>query len=161
MPDGTEKDVRSVVDLVLQCSDITKELVQQAMRDYLQQNQDKSTHGKTSLRKLAEQSNGNLDSIEVSSANLQDFKETAKKYDITYAIKQDSSTTPPTNHVFFATNDTDNFKRAFTEYAAVVSEKAKTRYEIPREQFKARAAKIEKEPRQKEQVRTREKQETR
>ena len=55
MPDGTEKDVRSVVDLVLQCSDITKELVQQAMRDYLQQNQDKSTHGKTSLRKLAEQ----------------------------------------------------------------------------------------------------------
>ena len=51
MPDGTEKDVRSVVDLVLQCSDITKELVQQAMRDYLQQNQDKSTHGKTSLRK--------------------------------------------------------------------------------------------------------------
>ena len=76
MPDGTEKDVRNVVDLVLQCSDITKELVQQAMRDYLQQNQDKSTHGKTSLRKLAEQSNGNLDSIEVSSANLQDFKET-------------------------------------------------------------------------------------
>lgn len=120
MPDGTEKDVRSVVDLVLQCSDITKELVQQAMRDYLQQNQDKSTHGKTSLRKLAEQSNGNLDSIEVSSANLQDFKEIAKKYDITYAIKQDSSTTPPTNHVFFATNDTDNFKRAFTEYAAEV-----------------------------------------
>ena len=92
---------------------------------------------------------------------MQDFKETAKKYDITYAIKQDSSTTPPTNHVFFATNDTDNFKRAFTEYAAEVSEKAKTRYEIPREQFKARAAKIEKEPRQKEQVRTREKQETR
>ena len=37
MPDGTEKDVRNVVDLVLQCSDITKELVQQAMRDYLQQ----------------------------------------------------------------------------------------------------------------------------
>ncbi|WP_443726063.1 DUF3801 domain-containing protein, partial [Ruminococcus callidus] len=71
------------------------------------------------------------------------------------------STTPPANHVFFATNDTDNFKRAFTEYAAEVSEKAKTRYEIPREQFKARAAKIEKEPRQKEQVRTREKQETR
>ena len=83
MPDGTEKDVRNVVDLVLQCSDITKELVQQAMRDYLQQNQDKSTHGKTSLRKLAEQSNGNLDSIEVASANLQEFKETAKKYDKT------------------------------------------------------------------------------
>ncbi|WP_295219447.1 PcfB family protein [Ruminococcus sp.] len=162
MPGETEKDIRSIIDLVIQGKDITKELIQQAMQGFLQQDFGSNTkQGKTSLRKLSEQSSGKLESIEVSQANIKDFEATAAKYDITFAVKRDSGTNPPTHHVFFAAKDADNFKRAFTEYAANVSEKAKTRYEIPREQIQSRAAQIQKEPRQKDRVRAREQQETR
>lgn len=159
MPSETEKDMKNIIDLVIQSKNITEELLQQAMQGYLQKDS-RVKCGKTSLRKLSEQSSGKLESIDVSQANLRDFNDTAGKYDITFAVKRDLGTQPPTYHVFFATKDTENFKRAFAEYASIVSQKTK-KYEIPRDQIVNRAAQIQKERRQKDRVRTREHQETR
>ena len=49
--------------------------------------------------------------------NIGSFLNTARKYDIDYALKRDSSTTPPTYHVFFETSRSENFQKAFSEYA--------------------------------------------
>lgn len=66
---------------------------------------------------------GKLDSIEITENNIGDFVDTAKKYDIDYALKRDSSTVPPTYHVFFSVGNAENFKKAFAEYAQGVSVK--------------------------------------
>ena len=60
----------------------------------------------------------------------------ARKYDIDYALKRDSSTSPPTYHVFFTAASTEIFKKAFAEYASGISEKVSEKSVINREQIK-------------------------
>lgn len=48
---------------------------------------------------------------------------TAKKYDIDFALKKDKSTTPATYHIFFETSKSENFQQAFKEYAYGINRK--------------------------------------
>lgn len=58
------------------------------------------SHGKQSLKKLAE--NGNqLSNIEVTDGNIKSFAKCARKYNIDYSLKKDKSVSPPRYFVFF------------------------------------------------------------
>ena len=74
--------------------------------------------GRMTYRQLQKKSVSKFDSIEVSDSNIGDFLETARKYDIDYALKRDKSTEPSTYHVFFSAANTESFKRAFSENGA-------------------------------------------
>ena len=88
---------------------------------------------------------GKLESIEVTENNIGDFLKTAQKYDIDYALKRDSSTAPPTYHIFFTSGNSENFRQAFAEYASgmqtKISEKSVSQI-INREQIKQNAKTI-------------------
>ena len=103
--------------------------------------------GRMTYRQLQKQSVSKLDSIEVSDSNIGDFLETARKYDIDYALKRDKSTEPPTYHVFFSAANTESFKRAFTEYLGKDQGKSEKRGEFTREQLEKSAERVAQRPR--------------
>ena len=71
----------------------------------------------------------------------------AKKYDIDFALKRDATTFPPTYHVFFRTSQTENFNRAFKEYATGKSQEiSKKPYD--RQKLQEKAQEIANQPRE-------------
>lgn len=117
MADDYIKSVGKFIDLTVQTTKLTKEVFLELLENYLAGNTKKK--GKVSLGELDKSANGKkLESIEITDNNIRDFRNVAAKYDINYALKRDSSTTPPTYHVFFQASSADDFKRAFNEYAS-------------------------------------------
>lgn len=106
----------TVIDVTIQTAKMTKEVLKEALANLVSGNNVKKS-GKTTLGKLRTEAGGKLDSIEITDNNIRDFLKVAKKYDIEYALKRDSSTEPPIYHVFFKTADQKNFQRAFNEYS--------------------------------------------
>ena len=88
-----------------------------------------------------------LENIEVSENNIRDFLNVAKKYDIDFSLKRDNTKEPPVYHVFFSASRTDDFKRAFTEYAnsKQLSESKPERGEFSRDNLKKEAAEVSKQ----------------
>lgn len=72
--------------------------------------------GRMSVRELARKTPVKLENVEITDQNIRDFLGTARKYDVDYALRRDSSTTPPTYHVFFSSPKAENIKNAFREY---------------------------------------------
>ena len=118
-----DRESKAVIDLVIKSPEVTKDVLKAALQELLSGKSEKK--GNIRFGELFERQGGKLESIEVSNDNIGDFLATAAKYDIDFSLKKDSTTQPPTFHVFFGTRDSDNFKRAFTEYAVGVSAKAK------------------------------------
>ena len=90
------------------------------------QNEKRQTvsHGKQSLKKLAE--NGSqLSNIEVTDGNIRSFAKCARKYNIDYSLKKDSSVSPPRYFVFFKAKDVDSITAAFKEYTGRTLNKEK------------------------------------
>lgn len=110
---------RKTISFLVQAVQVTSDLLKGVLNDFIN-NKTVST-GKIKYGKLASQ--GKLDSIEIKDNNIKDFMSTAQKYDIDYALKRDSSTEPPTYHIFFTSNSSEIFKKAFQEYATDISEK--------------------------------------
>ena len=115
MPSDFESGTRKTIDLTIKAERVTSDILKAAMADFLDGKTDKK--GKMSFRQLTEKSGGKLESIEVTDSNIRDFLDTARKYDVDYALKRDSTTNPPTYHVFFSAQKAEDVKRAFTEYA--------------------------------------------
>lgn len=115
MSSDFESGTKKTIDLTIKAERVTSDILKAAMAEFLDGKADKK--GKMSLRQLEKQSGGRLDSIEITDSNIRDFLDTARKYDIDFAIKRDKTTSPPTYHVFFSANKTEDFKRAFAEYA--------------------------------------------
>lgn len=151
-----------IIDIIIQTSIMSSQVLKQALQNWL--NKKSTKKGKIKFGQLAEQSNGKLESIEITNNNIRDFKDVAMKYNIDYSLKRDRSSDPPLYHVFFATKDTENFKKAFTEYAVGVGKqrgKDKT-VTVPREDIKNLAVKVSEQAKNsKQKVRTRQKQVTR
>ena len=61
--------------------------------------------------------NTGISNIEITDKNIKAFEATAKKYGIDFALKKDSSTSPPRHLVFFKGRDADVLKAAFTEFS--------------------------------------------
>lgn len=130
MNDTTMSDTVKAISFVVKASKLTSELLKDIMQEYLQK---KISHGKTTYGKIAKQ--GKLENIEVTENNIADFLNTARKYDIDFALKRDSSTVPATYHIFFTASNTETFEKAFSEYATATSEKISKRNVVSREQI--------------------------
>ena len=115
----------------MQAVKVTAELLKEMCRAFLDS---PPKHGKIRYGDIAK--SGKLESIEVTENNIGSFLDTARKYDIDYALKRDSSTSPPTYHVFFTTGHSENFRKAFAEYAGGMQSQLADRSVVTREQIK-------------------------
>ena len=100
----------------------TKRLLQKAMKALLaqmkkQHDRQKIPHGKQTLKQLMKQ-NAGVSNIEITKDNIKAFESTAKKYGIDFALKKDSTETPPRYLVFFKGRDADALTAAFKEFSA-------------------------------------------
>lgn len=151
MPTDFERGTKKTIDISVKAEKITSDILKSAMQEFLNGKVEKK--GKMSFLQLENKSNGKLDSIEVNNSNIGDFLNTARKYDVDFALKKDKSTSPPTYHIFFSAGRSDNFQKAFSEYADKVQNKIVNRGEISREQLKKQARKIESKPRRQQKQR--------
>ena len=78
---------------------------------------EKLSHGKQTVKELVGQNQG-VSNIEVTDGNIKSFERVARKYGVDYAVKKDSSVSPPKWLVFFKARDADALTAAFTEFAA-------------------------------------------
>ena len=109
-----------VVALSVKGAKLTAEMLQKAIKAMLAQakkQQEKQLHGKQTLKQLAKQ-NAGLSNIEITEGNIKAFEQTAKKYGIDFALKKDSTETPPRYLVFFKGRDADALTAAFKEFSA-------------------------------------------
>ena len=80
-------------------------------------------HGKQSLKSLARQG-ASIENIAISGDNIGSFRKVARKYNIDFALKKDSSTDPPNWLVFFKAKDGKAISAAFDEFSkGVLKEK--------------------------------------
>lgn len=147
MPSDFESGTRKTISLAIQTEKLTSNILKTAMQEFLSGRAEKK--GKMSFRQLEKQSKSKLDSIEVTENKIADFLKTARKYEVDFAIKRDKSASPPKYHVFFSADKTENFKKAFTEYASRIAEKSPKHGEISREQLKEEAVRVSSLPRKK------------
>lgn len=85
----------------------------------------KTVHKKVSVKELVGQDAG-AKTIEISDSNIKCFEQTAKKYNIDFAVKKDRTKDPPKYLVFFKAKDQDVMEQAFREFV-YVNEKKKER----------------------------------
>lgn len=117
METDMQRAVKKILSLTRTTTAITSDVLKEMMRNFLSGNAEKK--GRISVRKLknrAQENGGKLENIEISDQNIGDFLDTAKKYDIDFALKKDSGN--DVFHVIFEAKTTDDFKRAFSEYAS-------------------------------------------
>lgn len=130
----SRQDAEKTISFSVQAVKVTAELLKEMCRAFLDS---PPKHGKIRYGDIAK--SGKLESIEVTENNIGSFLDTARKYDIDYALKRDNSTSPPTYHVFFTTGHSENFRKAFAEYAGGMQSQLQDRSVISREQIKQNA----------------------
>jgi hypothetical protein len=107
------------VALSVKALKITGNLLAKAMRDFLKKAREPTyKHGKQSVRSLTKQG-ASLSNIEITGENIGSFKKVARKYNVDFALKKDSSETPPKWMVFFKGKDADSLTAAFKEFSSV------------------------------------------
>ena len=82
-------------------------------------------HGQQSLKSLTK-SGASIENVEIPpDSDINSFKKTARKYNIDFSLKKDSSTDPPNWIVFFKSKDAKSMDAAFKEFSkGVLSGKA-------------------------------------
>ena len=114
-----------VVAIMIKGGKISAEVLKKALDKFVQEiekaqkqmQQPKTYRGKQSIKHLMSQ-NAAISNIEVTDGNIKSFERVARKYGVDYAVKKDSSMSPPKWLVFFKARDADALTAAFTEFAA-------------------------------------------
>ena len=109
-----------VVALSIKGGKLTAATLQKAVKAMLAQmkkQHEKQPQGKQTLKQLAKQ-NAGLSNIEITEGNIKAFESTAKKYGIDFALKKDTTESPPRYLVFFKGRDADVLTAAFKEFSA-------------------------------------------
>ena len=108
------------IALYIKTGKLTAQTLQKAMKAILSKGKKqlaKQPQGKQSLKQLMKQ-NAGVSNIEITKDNIKAFESTAKKYGIDFALKKDSTETPPRYLVFFKARDADALTAAFKEFSA-------------------------------------------
>ena len=108
------------IALYIKTGKLTADTLQKAMKSLLNQmkkQKDRQPHGKQTLKQLMKQNTG-VSNIEITEDNIKAFESTAKKYGIDFALKKDTTETPPRYLVFFKGRDADVLTAAFKEFSA-------------------------------------------
>ena len=104
------------VALTVKAAKLTGRMLAKAMREFLKKVREPTyNHGKQSVKSLTKQG-ASLSNIEIGGDNIGSFSKTARKYNVDFALKRDSSETPPRWVVFFKAKDSDALTAAFNEY---------------------------------------------
>jgi hypothetical protein len=108
------------VALYIKAGKLTGRVLAQAMKEFLKKAREPTPpkHGKQSVKSLTKQG-ASLSNIEISGENIGDFKKTARKYNVDFALKRDDAETPPQWLVFFKAKDADALTAAFNEYSRI------------------------------------------
>ena len=117
-----EETNEKTIALYIKTGKLTAQQLQKAMKALLaqmkkQHDKQKIPHGKQTLKQLMKQ-NAGVSNIEITKDNIKAFESTAKKYGIDFALKKDSTETPPRYLVFFKGRDADALTAAFKEFSA-------------------------------------------
>ena len=108
------------IALYIKTGKLTAQTLQKAMKAILSKGKKqlaKPPQGKQSLKQLMKQ-NAGVSNIEITKDNIKAFESTAKKYGIDFALKKDTTETPPRYLVFFKGRDADALTAAFKEFSA-------------------------------------------
>lgn len=116
----SEYENRKILGIIIECAKLTPEIFEKAIEDTLNNITNKHSQGKTSLNKLMK--TGKVDSIAVKDNNIGSFAKTARKYNLTYAVKriqgQDNEGNPQKQYlVCFHGKDMDTLQKAFREFS--------------------------------------------
>ena len=117
-----EETNEKTIALYIKTGKLPAQQLQKAMKALLaqmkkQHDKQKIPHGKQTLKQLMKQ-NAGVSNIEITEGNIKAFEQTAKKYGIDFALKKDSTETPPRYLVFFKGRDADALTAAFKEFSA-------------------------------------------
>ena len=112
----TQKTIALYVKVGKGAARLTEQALQKAIQKFLEQ-KSKPAHGKQTMRQLMKQ-NAGVSNIEITKDNIKAFESTAKKYGIDFALKKDTTETPPRYLVFFKGRDADALTAAFKEFSA-------------------------------------------
>ena len=111
---------QKTIALAIKTGKLTGQVLQAALKKYLEarkKGKAKLPHGQQSLRKLKRDGSA-LSNIEITEANIGLFKPYAKKYDLDFSLRKDSTTHPPRYIVIFKSKQADNLEQAFKEFTA-------------------------------------------
>ena len=116
------------VALYIKAGKLTGRVLAQAMREFLKKAREPTPpkHGKQSVKSLTKQG-ASLSNIEITGENIGDFKKTARKFNIDFALKRDDAETPPKWLVFFKAKDADALTAAFNEYSKITLKREKSK----------------------------------
>ena len=115
-----EETTQKTIALAIKAAKLDGKMLQAALRKLLQlyrKARDTPHHGKQTLKQLMRHGTG-VSNIEITDANIKAFESTAKKYHIDFALKKDTTETPPRYLVFFKGRDADVLTAAFQEFSA-------------------------------------------
>ena len=112
-----EETNEKTIALYIKTGKLTAQQLQKAMKALLaqmkkQHDKQKIPHGKQTLKQLMKQ-NAGVSNIEITKDNIKAFESTAKKYGIDFALKKDSTETPPRYLVFFQGTGRGRTDRSF------------------------------------------------
>jgi len=111
------------VALSVKAVKLTGRLLAKAMQEFMKKAREPTVHhGKQSVKSLTKQG-ASLSNIEIGGDNIGSFSKTARKYNVDFALKRDSSETPPRWVVFFKAKDADALTAAFNEYTKTTLKK--------------------------------------
>lgn len=86
MPSDFENGAKKTIDLSVQTEKITSDILKNAMAEFLDGNAEKK--GRMTIRQLQKKCHSKLESIEITENNIADFLQTARKYDVDFALKK-------------------------------------------------------------------------
>ena len=129
-----EEVTQRTVAFYVEDTKLTAGMLQQAMKKVLDEMQKelaghktKLHHGRQTLRQMMKHNTG-VSNIEITDQNIRAFSATARKYDIDFALKKDTSGEIPRYLVFFKGRDANVITAAFREFSAKNLEKEKKPY---------------------------------
>lgn len=112
----SDSENRKLLGIVVECTKMTPEIFEKAIEDMLSNIANKNPQGRTSLDKLMK--SGKVENIAVSDSNIGSFAKTARKYNLTYALKRTQTEDGKKQYlVCFHGKDLDTMQRAFKEYS--------------------------------------------
>lgn len=121
----SDQESRKTLGVIVECAKLTPEIFTKAIEDMIKNLSNKQPQGKTSLRKLMK--TGKVDSIEVNDNNIGSFAQTARKYNLTYAVKRVHDENGKKQYlVCFHGKDLDTMQKAFREYSYKQTHKKET-----------------------------------
>jgi hypothetical protein len=132
-----EEVTAKTIAFAMQTTKMTASVLKAAMRKFLESQEkmkadvksqlakrNQPGEGKQTMKQLMKH-NAELTNIEITDSNIRSFERVARKYQIDFSLKKDSTVTPPKYIVFFKAKDVDVMTTAFKEYSAKQLKKSK------------------------------------